>query len=226
MLQHSKYNGEIVAGSLLISESRQIARLLLDGANDKKWHRKIAVENILQKKSSKSAERQARLIRNRLSMVNAELWELIINGSFETATQAILAASIKHNHLIGDFMDTVIRQHWQTFKKNISVKDWEDFLRTCAQINPKVDAWSANTRIKLRQVVFRILAESGYIENTRTCLLLPVTIIPEIRTFLLNNNKTYVLRCMDITPKDQTDIHFQEGSQKYKTRFHCQAPYC
>jgi hypothetical protein len=200
MLQHSKYNGEIVAGSLLISESRQIAGLLLDGVDDKKWHRKIAVENILQKKSPKSSMRQARLIKNRLSMMNAKLWKLIINGSFETATQAILAASIKHNHLIGDFMDNVIRQHWETFTKHISLNDWEDFLRTCAQIDPKVDAWSANTRMKLRQVVFRILAESGYIENTKTCLLLPVTIVPEIRTFLLNNNETYALRCMDVTP--------------------------
>jgi hypothetical protein len=40
-------------------------------------------------------------------MMNAELWKIIINGSFETATLAISAASIKHNHL-GDFMDNVI----------------------------------------------------------------------------------------------------------------------
>jgi hypothetical protein len=150
MLKHSKYNGEIVAGSLLISESRQIAGLLLDGVDDKRWHQKIVIENILQKKSPKSSLRQARLIRNRLSMMNAELWKLIINGSFETATQAILAASIKHSHLIGDFMDNVIRQHWQTFTKHISVKDWDDFLKTCAQIDPKAEAWSANTRMKLR----------------------------------------------------------------------------
>jgi hypothetical protein len=52
-----------------------------------------------------------------------------------------LAASIKHNHLIGDFMDNVIRQRWQTFKKHISGKDWDDFLRTCAQIEHRVDAW-------------------------------------------------------------------------------------
>jgi hypothetical protein len=200
MLQHSKYNGEIVAGSLLMGESRKIAGLLLDGANEQKWHRIIVVENILQKKSPKSSVRQARLIRNRLSLMNAELWELIINGSFETATQSILAASIKHNHLIGDFMDTVIRQYWQTFKKHISGKDFEDFLRTCAQIEPKIDAWSAKTRMKLRQVVFRILAESGYIENTKTCLLLPVTIVPEIRTYLSNHDEHYVLRCMDVTP--------------------------
>jgi hypothetical protein len=200
MLQHSKYNGEIVAGSLLIGESCQIAGLLLDGANEKKWHQKIVVENILQKKSPKSSVRQARLIRNRLSLMNAELWELIINGSFETATQSILAASIKHNHLIGDFMDSVIRQYWQAFKQHISGKDFEDFLRTCALIEPKIDAWSAKTGIKLRQVVFRILAESGYIENTKTCLLLPVTIVPEIRSYLSNHDEHYVLRCMDVTP--------------------------
>jgi hypothetical protein len=74
MLQHSKYNGEIVAGSLLICESRTIAGLLLDGANEKKWHQKIVIENILQKKSPKSSIRQARLIRNRLSLMNAELF--------------------------------------------------------------------------------------------------------------------------------------------------------
>ncbi len=200
MLQHSKYNGEIVAGSLLIGESLQIAMLLLDDVDDKKWHQKIVIENVLQKKSPQSSVRQARLIRNRLSLMSAELWKLIINGSFETATQAILAASIKHNHLIGDFMDTVIRQHWQTFKKHISGKDWDDFLRTCAQIEPRVDAWSAKTRMKLRQVVLRILAESGYIENTKTGLLLPVTIVPEIRSYLSNHNEHYVLRCMDVTP--------------------------
>jgi hypothetical protein len=51
----------------------------------------------------------------------------------------------------------VIRQHWQTFKKHIPKKDWEDFLRTCAQIDPKEDACSASTRMNLRKVVFRIL---------------------------------------------------------------------
>jgi hypothetical protein len=39
------YNAEIVAGSLLVSESRQIARLLLDNADPAQWHQAIAIEN-------------------------------------------------------------------------------------------------------------------------------------------------------------------------------------
>jgi hypothetical protein len=33
-----KYNGEIVVGSFLISESRKIARLLLNNADSDAWH--------------------------------------------------------------------------------------------------------------------------------------------------------------------------------------------
>ncbi len=32
------YNGEIVAGSLLINESRKISRLLLNNADSEAWH--------------------------------------------------------------------------------------------------------------------------------------------------------------------------------------------
>jgi len=200
MIQTQTYNGEMAAGSLLIHESRQIARLLLDGVDAERWDRKILIENILQKRSPRTSKRQARLIRNRLSLMNAGLWEIIANASFEAATQAVLSAAIKHSRLIGDFMDQVIRRHWQTFTKNLTVKDWNDFLETCAQIDPRVDGWSPSTQAKLRQVLFRILAESGYIENTKTRLLLPVSVIPEIRINLMNTNEKYVLRCLEVTP--------------------------
>ena len=49
------YNGEIVAGSLLIPESRKIARLLLNGSDAKTWHQSIFVDNILQKRSPEAA---------------------------------------------------------------------------------------------------------------------------------------------------------------------------
>ena len=115
------YNGEIVAGSLLIRESRKIARLLLKNADSEAWHQAIVVENILQKRSPVAAKRQARLIKNRLSLMNPELWDIVDKGPIDSIIQALLAATIKHSHLVGDFMDTVIRQHWQTFTKKVSV---------------------------------------------------------------------------------------------------------
>ena len=193
------YNGEIVAGSLLINESRKIAHLLLNDADAEAWHQALVIENVLQKRSPVAAKRQARLIKNRLSLMKPDLWEIVDNGSADVAIQALLAAAIKHSRLIGDFMDTVIRQHWQTFQEKISAKDWKDFLEICAQVDPKVDEWTESTRSKLKQIVFRILAESKYISSTRSPKLLPVSIVPDVRQYLVKNLEDYVLRCMEVT---------------------------
>ncbi|MCD6585899.1 MAG: DUF1819 family protein, partial [Desulfobacteraceae bacterium] len=174
------YNGEIVAGSLLIPESRHIAKLLIANADDDAWHQAIVIDNVLQKRSPAAAKRQAKLIKNRLSLMQPALWEMIDQGSNDVATQAILAAAIKHSRLLGDFMDQVIQSHWKTFITKISTTDWNSFLETCIQKDPVIDTWMDSTRAKLKQVVFRILAESKYVDGTRTLALLPVSIVPEV----------------------------------------------
>jgi len=194
------YNAEIVAGSLLVMESRKIARLLLGNAGPDDWHQAIVIDNVLQKRTPSSAKRQARLIKNRLSLMKPELWDLIVQGPSDITVQALLAAAIKHSSLLGDFMDTVIRQHWRTFSPKLSDKDWKEFMETCGQVDPGIEQWTPSTRAKLKQVIFRILAESKYIDNTRNLQLLPVRVIPEIRQYLLKNSEHDILRCMEATP--------------------------
>ena len=193
------YKGDIVAGSLLIPESRKIARLLLNRADSAAWHQTVIVKNILQKRSPAAAKRQARLIRNRLALMGPELWTMIDKGSSDIVTQALLAAAIKHSRFLGDFMDKIIREHWRTFKPKISNKDWETLFETCVQIEPAILNWSQTTLSKLRQVVFRILAEAKYIDGTRSLKLLPVSIVPEVRQYLKKHQENYVLRCMEVT---------------------------
>lgn len=180
-------------------ESRKIARLLLDNANPDAWHQAVVIDNILQKRSPATSKRQARLIKNRLSLMEPELWDLIVRGSSDVTVQALLAAAIKHSPLLGDFMDTVIRQHWRTFIKKLNDKDWKDFINTCVQVDPSIEQWRASTRAKLKQVIFRILAESKYIDNTKDLKLLPVSVIPEIRQYLLKNSEHHILHCMEVT---------------------------
>ena len=193
------YNGAITAGALLVSESRHIARLLLNQSTPDDWHQAIVIDNVLQKRSPVSAKRQAQLIKARLSLMKPELWKMLESGSADVATQAALAAAIKHSRLLADFMDTVIRQHWQTFVPKLSTRDWTDYLKSCAQVDPHVNQWSDATRAKLKQIVYLILSQAGYIDGTRTLKLLPVSVIPEIRAYLIDNKETDVLRCMEIT---------------------------
>ena len=199
-MKKSKYNGTIIAGSLLLRESQIIARLLLEKVDDQAWYQAIVIENVLQKRSHETAKRQARLIKSRLVLMKSDFWKLIDKGSSDVVIQALLAASIKHSRLIGDFMDKIIRNNWDIFKKNISTTDWYEYLEMCEQVDPHIQNWKDATRSKLKQVVFRILKEAKYVNNTRSLELLPVSIIPEIKTYLLNNSENYVLKCMEITP--------------------------
>jgi hypothetical protein len=43
--------------------------------------------------------------------MSQELWRMVVDGTKEVAIQVLLAASIKHSKLLGDFMDKVIRLH-------------------------------------------------------------------------------------------------------------------
>ena len=54
------YNAEISAGSLLLPESRRIAKLLLGRPTPEQWDAALNDENLLQKKPA-TARRQARL---------------------------------------------------------------------------------------------------------------------------------------------------------------------
>jgi hypothetical protein len=193
------YNAEISAGSLMIRESRVIAKLLLEGADEKKWYEAIFVKNLLQKKSPSTARRQTTLLKKRLELMPPEVWKMVVAGTKEVAIQALLAAAIKHSHLLGDFMDKVVRQHRKSFNDQLSNRDWEHFFNECEHRDPSVSRWSESTRKKLGQVVFRILAEAKYIDNTRSLKLIPVSVFPEVNSLLRGAKEDYVLRCMEVS---------------------------
>ncbi|EPB4250503.1 BrxA family protein [Yersinia enterocolitica] len=61
-----EYIGDLVGGSLFLTESRIIAESLLKDLSDDKWKSLIIENNILQKKSGQTAIRYARTIRCRI----------------------------------------------------------------------------------------------------------------------------------------------------------------
>lgn len=191
------YNGEIVAGSLLVKESREIAELLLRGLNEKEFYKEVLISNVLQKRSPASAKRQAKLLRNRLLPLHHDFWGMIREGSHEQSTQVLLAASIVHSRLLGDFINQVIRLHIKTFQKKVSYRDWDSFFEECKQRDASVAAWTESTTKKIRQVVFRILAEAKIIDSTRNMALIPFSLLPEVKELLVSHEESYALECLE-----------------------------
>jgi hypothetical protein len=192
------YNAEISAGSLLLRESREIAKLLLEQADDAVWRKALVVDNVLQKKSPSSARRMASLIRNRLEATDEEHWRLVLDNDREVALQALLAAALQHSRLLDDFLTKVVKEHYHTFKRQLAVGDWSVFIAECENRDSTAASWSDSTKKKLGQVVIRILAEAGYLESSRNKQLSPIQIHPKVRDYLQTHGMQNILRGMEI----------------------------
>jgi hypothetical protein len=196
----SIYNAQISAGSLLIPESRKVAEVLLQARDQPPdWQRLIQIDNILQKRSPSSAWRQLRLLRNRLEPAAPELLQIIAHADNAAAIQVLLALTIRHSHLLGDFLQQVVKEHARHFETHLSAYDWPKFLAECALQAPEINKWSDSTHKKLGQVIYRILAEAKYIDGTRTLRLLPVRLLPQVQQCLAQCGETYALNCMLLT---------------------------
>ena len=193
------YNAEISAGSLMPTESRRIAQLLLTSPDEAAWHHAIEVENILQKKTPATARRQATLIRKRLLTLDAQAWGMIATRESEVVNQLLLAAAIKHSQLLGDFMRSVYAHCQRRLELVLSVNDWQDFLGECAHHDPAVQAWSDSTRRKLFQVIVRILVEARFLDRARSRKLTPQALHPDVVRYLHQHNESYLLQCMERT---------------------------
>lgn len=195
-----RYRANITAGALKVPESRVIADLMLRGVDEAGWRNAVYEENVLQTRSPKTAKRLRTLIRSRLETMTEELWRMVRDGTRDEATHACLAAAVKHSHLLGDFLDLVVRDQYRMYAKALSKKLWSEYVEDCRGRDPEMPDWSDSTINRLRSSVFQILAEAGYIENTRSLRLQTVHIVQPVLRYLNKHNERYVLRCIQVGP--------------------------
>jgi len=185
----------------MIRESRIIAAFMLSQATAKDWDQAIRVDNILQKRSPASAKRNAQAIRKRLERLEPEFWKALRDGDEELATQVAFCAALERNLLLVEFMERVVKDAYQTHAEKLEVYQWIDFLDDCTNRDPDIIEWTESTRKKTGQVVFRMLAEIGYLKNTRNLSLQHVQIRPEVRVMLADNYKNRSKKCMEVSSR-------------------------
>lgn len=195
----SRYKADIAGGSLKLQESRVVAGLLLDGVSDTEWKDAIEIANVLQRRSPGTAKRQASLMRVRLETMMPELWELVRDGSKIVATHALFAAAIKHSTLLGDFLDSMVRDQFRMFRQDLPRKLWLDFIERCHDREPHMPEWQESTTNKLGDSVYRILAEVGFLLDNKKYVLQPVRISGEVMGYLRDHEEDYVLRCIQVS---------------------------
>lgn len=198
-MAEQKYKADIAGGSLKLQESRIIAGLLLDEVSPQEWKQAIEDDNVLQKRSPGTAMRQASLLRSRLMTMGPGLWQLVRDGSKETATHALFAAAIKHSPLLGAFLDHVVREQFRTFKHDLPRRLWTQFVEHLQDQDPTMPVWNESTVNKLGDSVFQILKEVGFVVDTKDYFLQPVQLSADVMAYLRDHNEQDVIERMQVT---------------------------
>lgn len=195
-----RYRAEITAGALKLPESRLIADLLLRRVDEGGWRDAIVTTNVLQARNPATARRLATLIRSRLETMGPDLWGLVRDGTGMVATHAVFAAAVKHSPLLGDFLDLVVGEQYRLFGNALSKTMFAEYLEGCRERDPDMPQWNETTRRRVRSSVFQMLAQAGYIENTRSLKLQVVHVADQVLKYLKANQEDYVLRCIQVSP--------------------------
>lgn len=194
MPKPSAYRGGITREQFLFFETRTVARLILDGLSEEEAIQRALDENLLQFPTEKNIRSITRGCYRRLTeSANRELIELVANAPVEVAKQAVLYALMTYNALVWDFMVDVIGEKYRTQDFSYSNKEVVVFLDNIKEREPQTSKWTDATINKIRQVLGKILAETGYIDSVISNKLNPVYLYDEIKDVIKANGDSEIL---------------------------------
>lgn len=194
------YHGDLIGGSLMVRESRLIAALLLERVDAAAWRQAIMVDNCLQKNRPATAKRMAQAIRQRLAPLPTEVWQALRDGDDPLATQVAFYSAVRRNLLLLEFLETTVADAFAMRAEGLAPYQWEEFVAERAYRDPAVGKWSAASRQKMGQVVFRMLKDVGVLADTpspgREYRLFPLMLRPELEALLETGHERRCLSCL------------------------------
>jgi hypothetical protein len=195
---HKAYLGDLIGGSLMIREGQIVAELLLKKPSQDEWLDAIVNQNILQKRSDASAKRNASTIKKRLESLSDEFLTQLAFGSAELSSQLMFAATLIQSTMLADFMRDVVLDAKRMFRDLIDSNDWVAFWEDRSRLFPEFAQMTESSTYKIGQVVFKVLADAGYIESTRNKKLQNVYLLPEVKSLLADMHREDIVAAMEV----------------------------
>lgn len=194
-----RYDSDLIGGSLQVRESRIVADLLLQKADVEQWQEVIQRQNRLQKRAPATAKRVAYALRQRLERFDAPFWQAICDGDEELATQVVFCSALERNLLLVEFIETVLKDAFITRAGVLERYHWDEFLDERSQRDSAITTWTESSRRKMAQVVYRMLAEVGLLESTRSMKLQNLMVRSEVRALLDDSCRYRLKACLEVS---------------------------
>lgn len=156
----SRYALSFTTGTLLAREAALLAPVYLEHRDWTKV-RDLAVEqNLLQARTYRTGVRLVRETVKRMSALEGRELEILADVTASERDHLMWAAACRRYDLVGEFAEDVLRERFLTLAGTISYEDYDSFYRAKAMWHDELDAVSATTYKKLRQVLFKMMVEA------------------------------------------------------------------
>lgn len=183
-----EYQLSMTAAALRYHEAKIIAELFIEIGDWKLTQDKVLSENLLQKSTSATSKREFGEIKNRLMTLSSDQLRAFTAANLTELKYLAFLSCIKYYRLLNDFMTEVVRTKIQMFDYQILESDWANFIESKKQHIEKIGQSSETTLKKNRQVIFKMLADTGIIDDIKMKIIQPPLLSREFATLVCLDN--------------------------------------
>lgn len=159
-MSNDRYSMSFTTGSLFHRESVQLAALYLEFGDWNAVRDKVISENLLQTRTLNTLKRVCREVVSRLKTLSAGELDFLVAANHQEQSYLLWLAICRRYRFIADFAVEVLRERYITLKTDLHHEDFDSFFNRKSEWHTELDEIRSTTRIKLRQVLFKILREA------------------------------------------------------------------
>ena len=146
----------------------------------------------MQKQSVSSRKRVFIEIKRRVESLTSEQLEYFKDASSSDIRNLIFLAILKTYRFIFEFIVEVVLKKFLMFDYRILNSDYESFFESKKYAIEQLENITQNTEYKLKQVLFRILEESMFIDSTKNKNILKPILSNEVIELIAKDNPAYL----------------------------------
>jgi len=165
-----RYKLSFTTGGLFLRESEDaIARFMRLG-NWEDARAEMLRENALQVRTTAAAVRISKEVISRLEMLDSHELQFWVDGSNIDKSYLLWSAVCRRYLFVREFASEVLREHFVLLRREISIADFDAFFNSKALWHEELDQLAQSTHHKLRQNLFRMLRDAGFISESHRIL--------------------------------------------------------
>ena len=161
------YSAKLTGEPFWYNETKIIGRYLLDGEDEETLKKRNIDENLIHHKKVASIKRVNVPIFKRLKVMDKDMLQEFVCADIETSKYILLHAIMKTDKLVRDFVIEVYKDKLNMRKEYIERFDIDNWYEEKCILSQTLKERSESTSVKLKQVIMKILQDSGLVEKEK-----------------------------------------------------------